>query len=260
MPRPIPERPDIGGAYPEHVAVIMDGNGRWAQQLGVRRAFGHRRGARAVREITTNCAELGLGSLTLYAFSSENWKRPQREVKYLMRLLRRYLIDERATLMRNGVRLQAIGHTEELPADVLAELHETERLTGENEGLVLRLALCYGARTELADATRAIAEDARSGVLDPANIDESTLRQYLYDPVTPDPDLLIRTAGERRLSNFLLWQISYAEFHVAQVCWPEFEASHLMEAFRDYACRTRTYGGLSADPAAERARAAGNTP
>jgi len=242
-------RPDTGGAFPEHIAIIMDGNGRWAEERAMRRVFGHREGIASVREITTACARMGAGSLTLYAFSVENWKRPRPEVRYLMRLLRRFLIDERDTLMENDVRLLAIGRLDHLPADALAELRRTEELTAGNRGLLLRLALSYGGRTEIADAVRGIAEDVRAGRLEPDAIDDETLRSYLYDPATPDPDLLIRTAGEMRISNFLSWQVSYTELYVTEVCWPEFREPQLMEALRAYAGRVRKFGGLVQDQA-----------
>ncbi len=241
-PRQKSDRP-----FPEHIAIIMDGNGRWAERQGLRRVLGHREGIASVREITTECARLGVKSLTLYAFSVENWKRPRAEVRYLMRLLRRFLVQERDTLMDNAVRLRAIGRVDDLPAEALGELRRTEQLTAENRGMLLRLALSYGSRTELADAVRALVEDVRAARLDPAEINEETLRRYLYDPETPDPDLLIRTAGERRLSNFLLWQCSYAELYVADVCWPEFRKAQLLEAIADYAGRVRKYGGLVSD-------------
>jgi undecaprenyl diphosphate synthase len=240
-------RPDFGGALPRHVAIIMDGNGRWAERLGLRRIFGHREGIGSVREITTECARLRIESLTLYAFSVENWKRPSPEVRYLMQLLRRFLIQERPTLMDNGVRLRAIGRIGDLPEEAREELSATERMTGGNPGMLLRLALSYGSRTEIADAVRRIAEDAREGALDPAAVDEETLRGYLYDPATPDPDLLIRTAGEMRLSNFLLWQASYTELYVSDVCWPEFRTRELHQALRAYAGRKRKFGGLIQD-------------
>ena len=248
-------RPDLGGPFPENIAIIMDGNGRWAKERGMRRVFGHKAGIDAVREITTECATMGVKSLTLYAFSVENWKRPRIEVRYLMRLLRRFLIDERPTLMENGVRLKAIGRLDSLPKDPLQALRETEELTSGNEGMVLRLALSYGARTELADAVRALAKDVEAGKLDPDSIEEETLRAYLYDPAMPDPDLLVRTAGELRLSNFLLWQISYSEIHVASTCWPDFRREQLLAAMKDYATRVRKYGGLVVDHAVARERA-----
>jgi undecaprenyl diphosphate synthase len=241
-------RPELG-AFPRHIAIIMDGNGRWAEQRAMRRIFGHREGIHSVREITTECARMGVESLTLYAFSVENWKRPSAEVRYLMQLLRAFLIDERKTLMENDVRLLAIGRVSDLPAAALEELRRTEEMTAQNPGMLLRLALSYGGRTEIADALRRVAEDARTGALDPSQIDEETLRAYLYDPTTPDPDLLIRTAGEMRISNFLLWQISYAELYVSDVCWPEFRTPELMEALRAYASRQRKFGGLIQDVA-----------
>lgn len=245
------QRPDLGGPFPEHIAVIMDGNGRWAEGRGMRRIFGHREGVNSVRETTTECATMGVKSLTLYAFSVENWKRPRAEVRYLMRLLRRFLIDERPTLMENDIRLIGIGRLGDIPEEALNTLRETERLTANNGGMVLRLALSYGARTELADASRRLAEDVEAGRRSSADIDEETLRSYLYDPDTPDPDLLIRTAGEMRLSNFLLWQISYSEFYVTDVCWPGFRRQHLLEALRSFASRERRFGGLIQDNALE---------
>ncbi len=190
---------------------------------------------------------MGVKSLTLYAFSVENWKRPRKEDRYLMRLLRRFLVDERDTLMDNDVRLMGLGRLTDLPEGALETLRETEQLTAGNKGMVLRLALSYGARTELADAARKLADNVIEGKLNTTDIDEETLRSYLYDPETPDPDLLIRTAGEMRLSNFLLWQISYAEFYVTDVCWPAFRKQHLLEALRSYASRERRYGGLIQD-------------
>jgi len=252
MPAEPIERPDLGGPFPENIAIIMDGNGRWALTRGLRRVLGHREGIASVREITTECARMGVRSLTLYAFSVENWKRPTPEVRYLMRLLRHFMVEERPTLMDNGVRLRCIGRLEDLPAGALRELRRTEELTAGNTGMVLRLALSYGSRAEIADAARAMCDDAVRGALDRESIDEETLRRYLYDPECPDPDLLIRTAGEMRVSNFLLWQISYSEFYVADVCWPEFRKPQLLAAMRDYARRVRKFGGLVQDqPASE---------
>ena len=249
-------RKDGARPFPRHIAIIMDGNGRWAQERSMRRILGHREGIRSVREITTECARMGVSSLTLYSFSVENWKRPSAEVRYLMNLLSEYLVKERPTLMENDVRLRSIGRLADLPARALAELRETEALTAKNRGMLLRLALSYGSRSELADAVQRIAEDARSGALAPDDVDEETLRSYLYDPATPDPDLLIRTAGEMRLSNFLLWQVSYSELYVAPECWPEFRKPQLLEALDAYARRRRKYGGLIADaPPQERAPA-----
>jgi undecaprenyl diphosphate synthase len=249
-------RPDLGGPFPEHIAIIMDGNGRWAEERGLRRVFGHREGIDSVREVTTECARMGVASLTLYAFSVENWKRPRAEVRYLMRLLRHFLIDERGTLMENDVSLRCIGRLADLPAEVLAEVRRTEELTRANRGMRLRLALSYGARSELADGVRALVADALRGALRPEAVDEETLRRYLYDPETPDPDLLVRKAGEMRMSNFLLWQASYSELHVSDVCWPEFRKDALLAAMRDYARRVRKFGGLISDRAPAAARRA----
>ena len=246
-PKPV-VRPDLGGPFPEHIAIIMDGNGRWAQERGMRRILGHREGIGSVREITTECARMGVGSLTLYAFSVENWKRPPREIQYLMRLLRVFLVRERRTLMDNDVRLIGIGRRDDLPGLARTELERTERMTADNGGLLLRLALSYGSRAEIADAVRALAIDVRDGRLDPDQIGEESLRSYLYDPHTPDPDLLIRTAGEMRLSNFLLWQASYSELYVADCCWPEFRKAQLLEAMHEYARRVRKFGALPDAP------------
>ena len=231
-------------AVPQHVAIIMDGNGRWAQRKGLARVSGHREGIDSVREITTECARLGVASLTLYAFSVENWKRPKTEIRVLMGLLRRFLIDERKVIMDNRIRLTSIGRIHDLPADVVKELRATERLSGRNDGMVLRLALSYGGRAEIADACKRIAREVRAGRLDPEAIDEETVQAFLYDPSLPDPDLLIRTAGEMRFSNFLLWQASYTELYVTPACWPEFRTPQLLEAFAEYRQRVRKFGGL----------------
>ena len=206
------------------------------------RVRGHVAGVQSVREITTECARLGLGSLTLYAFSVENWKRPSTEVRYLMRLLRVFLRRERKTLMKNNVRLRCIGRLHDLPAGALKELRRTEEMTRKNTGLVLRLALSYGGRSEISDAMQAYGRDVLAGQADPEKVDEESLRAYLYDPETPDPDFIIRTAGEMRLSNFLLWQLSYAELYVADVCWPEFKKQALWKALAAFGERHRKFG------------------
>ncbi len=247
MSRPPIQRPDLGGPFPEHLAIVMDGNGRWARRRGLPRVKGHSAGVDSVRTITTSCARMGVESLTLYAFSVENWRRPSAEVQTLMRLLRVFLWRERRTLMENGVRLRCIGRLDDLPPRALRTLRETEELTANNDGMLLRLALSYGSRSEVADALTAAARDVQAGRLDPESVDEETLRRYLYDPDTPDPDLLIRTGGELRLSNFLLWQASYAELYVTDQCWPDFREEQLLEALRDYAGRRRRYGGLLPD-------------
>jgi undecaprenyl diphosphate synthase len=229
---------------PRHVAIIMDGNGRWAQRRGRARIWGHRAGVASVRAVSVECARLGIGRLTLYAFSQENWKRPGREVAILWKLLRRFLVAERDEIMANDIRFAAIGRMEGLPDFVRRELEETVRLSAGNGGLVLCLALNYGGRAEIADAARALAEDVRRGALDPADVDEAAVAARLYAPGAPDPDLLVRTAGEMRVSNFLLWQISYAEFHVTAACWPDFREADLHEALRAYAGRDRRFGAL----------------
>ncbi len=241
IPPPVPPE-----KMPRHIAIIMDGNGRWARSQSMLRVMGHEEGARSVREVTTSCAEIGVERLTLYAFSAENWKRPQREINFLMKLLRQYLVNERPTIADNDIRFTAIGRLHELPPDVQAELNETICMSQGNRGMVLCLALSYGGRAEILDATRRLAEDVRAGRVDPAAVDEPLFRRYLYDPQMPDPDLLIRTAGEMRVSNFLLWQISYAEFWVTPVFWPEFRREHLYEGIRDFANRERRFGAVMA--------------
>jgi len=236
--------PPAGLVVPASVAVIMDGNGRWARQRGFDRIRGHEKGAEAVRETVEQCAELGVKALTLYAFSEENWRRPAAEIKLLMRLLRRFLVQERDTMMRNNVRLLHAGRTEKLPAKVLATLRETIDLTARNTGLRLCLAISYGGRSELVDAMRQIAREVEAGSIDPADVDETMIHTHLYQPDLPDPDLLIRTAGELRVSNFLLWQISYAEIHVTDVCWPDFRKQHLWKAFEDFGKRVRKFGAV----------------
>lgn len=232
---------------PRHVAMIMDGNGRWARRQGLRRVNGHRAGSETVRAMATECARLGLDRLTLYAFSSENWKRPKREIDFLMKLLRDFVVKERPTIMENDIRFRAIGRLSELPDDSRAELEETIRMSEGNRGLVLTLCLAYGGRAEIVDAVRTIARDVAAGRVDAEAIDEELVRARLYDPEMSDPDLLIRTAGEMRVSNYLLWQIAYTEFWVTPVLWPDFREEHLHEALRDYARRERRYGGLVDD-------------
>ena len=240
---PVPAR--VAGELPRHLAIIMDGNGRWAEGQGLRRILGHREGIGSVREITTECARLGLESLTLYAFSVENWKRPRVEVRFLMSLLEDFLVKERPTLMDNNVRLEAIGRLDTLPDGARKRLDETRELTSKNTGLLLRLALSYGGRAELVDATRKIAERVRAGELDPSDIDEDLISANLYRPGLRHPDLLIRTAGEMRVSNFLLWQISYAELFVVDDCWPDFRKEHLQAAFEEFGRRVRKFGAVS---------------
>jgi undecaprenyl diphosphate synthase len=231
---------------PRHVAIIMDGNGRWAQSRGFPRIVGHRRGIQSVRAVVEEGCRLGLEQLTLYCLSVENWKRPPRELRFLMRLLRHFLVVERAEMMEQNVRLCMIGRREGLPDEVLAEFDRTVDATAGNTGMILRLAVNYGGRTEIADAARRLAEDVRAGKLDPSRIDEGLFSDYLETAGSSDPDLLIRTAGELRVSNFLLWQVSYTELWVTSTLWPDFRGSDLLQACADYAARERKFGGLPA--------------
>jgi undecaprenyl diphosphate synthase len=229
---------------PRHIAIIMDGNGRWAQQRGKDRTYGHRFGAETVRTVVTECGKLGVEALTLYSFSTENWRRSADEVDTLMQLYVEYLVKERDELHRNNVRFIQIGQRDGLPDEVLEQLDQTVASTAENTGLTLCLALNYGSRSEIAEAARRIAQKVQTGEMQPEQITPDTLAAHLYTAGLPDPDLLIRTAGERRLSNYLLWQISYAEFYVDEVCWPDFDQAHFHEAIRDFARRKRKFGGV----------------
>jgi undecaprenyl diphosphate synthase len=231
-------------ALPRHIAIIMDGNGRWAQRQGKPRIFGHRHGADTVRSIVTECARLEIEVLTLYSFSMENWKRPPEEIDFLMALLEEFLEAERRTMMENNVRFAHIGRREGLPQRVLDELDRATRETGGNTGLTLALAINYGSRSEIVDAVRAITTEVKTGRLEANEIDEDTISKHLYTAGWPDPDLLIRTAGEMRISNYLLWQISYAELYVSDVCWPEFGVDELHKALRAFAGRKRKFGGV----------------
>ncbi|MBN2023231.1 MAG: isoprenyl transferase [Pirellulales bacterium] len=234
-------------SLPRHIAVIMDGNGRWAQRQGLPRIEGHRHGVASVRRVTEECARLGIEQLTLYCLSSENWKRPQAELDFLMHLLEQYMIEERSTILRQNVRLAVIGRRQGIPERVLAEIDKTIAMSRENTGLRLCLAINYGARAEIVDALRHIVAEMAAGRLDPETLSEEDVARYLYTAGMPDPDLLVRTAGEMRLSNFLLWQISYAEVWVTQLTWPEFDERQLHQALRDYAARDRRFGGLQDD-------------
>jgi undecaprenyl diphosphate synthase len=229
---------------PKHIAIIMDGNGRWARQKGLIRIRGHEKGTESVREITRECAKKHLKQLTLYAFSSENWKRPKREVNLLMKLLKEYLIKERKEIEENNIKLTAIGRINELPEDVQRELAISMEESKNNTGMVLCLALNYGGRTEIVDAAKEIMRKVKEGKLRLDEITEETFREHMYMPDMQDPDLLIRTGGEMRISNFLLWEVSYAELWVTPVYWPDFRKTHLEEAIRDYANRERRFGGL----------------
>jgi undecaprenyl diphosphate synthase len=239
---------------PAHVAIIMDGNGRWAKQRNYPRIMGHRAGVNSVRTVVEACAQLGLEALTLYAFSVENWKRPRNEVDGLWRLLRFYLRKEMDSLLRNGIQLAAIGRIESLPDVVQAELQSVIDKTAANRGMRLNLAINYGGRTELVDAVNSMLENARNeGNLDALEITEESIAEHLYTAGQKDPDLLIRTSGEMRVSNFLLWQIAYAELYVTETLWPDFTRRDLLEAICDYQGRERRFGGLTrtASPAIE---------
>ena len=231
-------------SVPRHVAIILDGNGRWAKQRGLARIFGHEEGAKAVRGSVEGCGEAGVEYLTLYAFSQENWQRPKAEIAALMFLLQKFLKDTTPELMEKNVRLQAIGRIDELPDHCRAQLHRSIEQTAANTGLTLILALSYGARTEIIDAVKSIVREVRGGQLDEAGIDPELFGRHLYTRCYPDPDLLIRTSGEMRLSNFLLWQLSYAEIYFTSVLWPDFRKQDLLEALRDYSNRQRRFGSL----------------
>jgi undecaprenyl diphosphate synthase len=227
---------------PAHVAIIMDGNGRWAKERSLPRVEGHRRGAESVRSVLRTAARLGVKYLTLYAFSVENWNRPQGEVDTLMKYLAHYLKSEQREMNDNNVKLQAIGQTSRLPKFVRDQLKATRESLAQNTGTTLTLALSYGGRTELVDAVRGIAEKARDGEIDPAKISEQTISGHLYTSDMPDPDLLIRTSGEMRVSNFLLWQISYAELVVTDRLWPDFGEPEFCAALEEFAGRNRRFG------------------
>lgn len=229
---------------PRHIAVIMDGNGRWAQERGFPRVFGHRSGAAAVREVLRECVRVGVEYLTLYSFSLENWKRPAAEVEALMELCRGYLEGEREELVRENLRFRVIGRREGLPEGVLKAIDRVTAATSACTGTMLCLAINYGARAELVDAMRSLAREVDEGKLRASEIDEGLVASRLYTAGMPDPDLLIRTAGEMRISNYLLWQISYAELYVTEVCWPDFGVEELHRAIRAYAARARRFGGL----------------
>ena len=231
-------------SLPTHIAIIMDGNGRWAKARHLPRVEGHRNGVESVRACVRACGELGIKYLTLYAFSVENWNRPKDEVDTLMKYLARFLKNEIGELNRNNVRLDTIGQIHRLPEFVQEQLAKTQAALARNNGLTLVLALSYGARVELVEAVRAIAAKAKAGTIDPAEITEQVISQHLYTRHLPDPDLLIRTSGEMRLSNFLLWQISYTELVVTPTLWPDFRRPHLCEAIEEYARRHRRFGGI----------------
>jgi undecaprenyl diphosphate synthase len=229
---------------PTHVAIIMDGNGRWAKERGLPRVEGHRNGVESVRAVVRAAGEVGIKYLTLYAFSVENWNRPKDEVDTLMKYLARFLKNEIGELNRSNVRLEVIGQIYRLPEFVQEQLRKTQAALARNNGLTLILALSYGGRQEIIEGVRAIAAEARAGKLDPAEINEQVIAQHLYTHQYPDPDLLIRTSGELRVSNFLLWQISYAEFVVTGTLWPDFRRAEFFAALEEYTRRHRRFGGV----------------
>ena len=229
---------------PRHIAIIMDGNGRWAKERGLPRIKGHEQGAESVRAVTEGCVEIGIEYLTVYAFSTENWRRPAAEVAALWLLLEHFIAKEMPTMMKNNVRLRAIGRLHELPASCQAALDDAIARTSANTATTLILALNYSGRTELVDATRALCREVVAGRLEVEKIEAETIAEHLYTRGIPDPDLLIRTSGELRLSNFLLWQLSYTEIHVTPKLWPDFGKAELREAIAEFQKRERRYGGL----------------
>ncbi len=230
---------------PAHVAMIMDGNGRWAKKRLMNRVKGHEQGSRTVREIVTACRELGIGALTLYAFSTENWARPKAEVKALMIILKRFIIAERDLLIKNDIRLSIIGQKEKLPGDVRKEVDITIDLTSNNKGMVLNLAISYGSREEITTAVRTIAKKIQSKVLNPDDISQDLISDHLYTRLVPDPDLIIRTSGEYRLSNFLMWQAAYSEIYISDTLWPDFSKKELLEILKNFQERDRRFGSVA---------------
>lgn len=230
---------------PRHVAIIMDGNGRWAKQRGLPRIFGHRAGIESVRDVVRTCSEIGVEYLTLYTFSSENWRRPPDEVKSLMFMLKRMLRREVDDLSRRNVRMRAIGRVDQLPDDVREELGRAIEKTKDNNGLKLYLALSYSGRAEIIDAFKKIYALINQGKMSIDDLSEENFPKFLYDPELPDPDLLIRTSGEMRISNFLLWQIAYTEIYITPTLWPDFRKDELLKAIEDYGHRERRFGGIT---------------
>ena len=229
---------------PRHIAIIMDGNGRWAKRRKLPRTMGHKAGVETIRKVIKETHILGIKYLTLYAFSTENWKRPKDEVSALMKLLVEYLRSELQELNKNGVVIKILGDINMLPKDAQSEVKEAMEITKNNTGVVLNIAFNYGGRDEIIRAVKLVSNDVKSGKLIIEDIDEKTLEKYLYTNGTPDPDLIIRPSGEQRISNFLLWQCAYSEFWYSNVCWPDFKEEHLHEAIYDYQHRDRRYGGV----------------
>ena len=230
---------------PQHIAIIMDGNGRWAERHAMGRVFGHRKGAESVRVVVRTCRRTGISCLTLYAFSMENWLRPKAEVRALLKLLKEYLVNEVQEMMDQDIRLTAIGNLDSLGTPVLNQLREAIERTAGNRGMVLNLALSYGGRDEIATAASRMVSDGLAGKIKPAEVTKELCRRYLYTSDLPDPDLLIRTGGEYRISNFLLWQMAYTEFYFTDILWPDFREPDLLEAIAEYQQRERRFGRTS---------------
>jgi len=241
---PIPTDIDVT-RLPRHIAIIMDGNGRWARKRLLNRVKGHERGAETVRTVVRTCREVGVSFLTLYAFSTENWERPQAEVVALMTLLKRFLVGETEELLENNIRLNAIGQVDRLPGDVRETLAKVMSVTARNTAMTLNLALSYGGRTEIVEMARKIAQQAKAGAIDPEAVSQDLVARHLYTWDMPDPDLLIRTSGEMRISNFLLWQIAYAEIFITPTLWPDFNRDELLDIFRWYQGRERRFGKVT---------------
>ena len=243
--KPVEHLPDVHPSrIPRHIAIIMDGNGRWAKARGFPRIFGHYNGARSVREVLTACGDLGVEVVTLYSFSVENWKRPADEIAGLMDLCVRYLTGEIDEFIRNGIRVRILGSRDGLPAEVQEAMKSVEASTAECHAFTLCLAINYGSRSEIASAVRSIAKSVARGEINPESVDECMIERHLDTAGLPDPDLLIRTAGERRISNYMLWQLSYSELYFSDVLWPDFGRDELFAAVRDFASRSRRFGGL----------------
>ncbi|MGB7325207.1 MAG: polyprenyl diphosphate synthase [Rubripirellula sp.] len=230
---------------PRHIAIIMDGNGRWAQSRGLPRIEGHRRGVESVRIVSETCTELGIDAVTLYCLSSENWKRPKAELDFLMQLLEQYLVEERKTILDQGLKLKVIGRRDRLPPGVIAEMDKTLELSKDNPGTKLVLAIDYGGRDEITRAVRLISRDVADGKLKESDITEELVTSRLYTAELPEIDLMIRTGGDLRVSNFLLWQLSYAELWVTEKCWPDFSRDEFLKSIREFASRQRRFGGLN---------------
>ncbi len=227
-----------------HIAVIMDGNGRWAKQQGHPRSFGHVKGVQRAQDLARECARMNIHALTLYAFSTENWLRPKAEIDFLMKILKRYLVTERKEILNNNIRFQSIGCRKQLPEDAIEQINSLEKESKKNTGMILSLALSYGSRQEITSSVQAIAEKIQSGALTPREITEKNIEESLFTHALPNLDLLIRTGGEQRISNFLLWQLAYAELYFTDVCWPDFTTDELQKALSSFANRERRFGNL----------------